>query len=58
LQRGQPESLEQDKIELAYKLYDEKMHTIKEICQGLGISQPSLYAYLVQRRQAEAEVEE
>lgn len=46
---GRPKSLDAKKTELAYKLYDEKKHTIKEICQMLGISKPSLYSYLEQR---------
>lgn len=43
---GRPKALDEKKVELAYRLYDEKKHTIKEICQILGISKPSLYAYL------------
>ena len=46
---GRPKALDAKKTELAYQLYDEKKHTIKEICQMLGISKPSLYAYLEQR---------
>jgi DNA invertase Pin-like site-specific DNA recombinase len=46
---GRPKSLDAKKTELAYQLYDAKKHTIKEICQMLGISKPSLYAYLEQR---------
>jgi DNA invertase Pin-like site-specific DNA recombinase len=46
---GRPKALDAKKIELAYRLYDEKEHTIKEICNILGISKPSLYAYLEQR---------
>jgi DNA invertase Pin-like site-specific DNA recombinase len=46
---GRPKALDANKIELAYRLYDEKKHTIKEICHILGISKPSLYAYLEQR---------
>lgn len=43
---GRPRALDAKKTELAYQLYDEKKHTINEICQMLGISKPSLYAYL------------
>lgn len=46
---GRPKALDSKKTELAYQLYDAKKHTIKEICQMLGISKPSLYAYLEQR---------
>jgi hypothetical protein len=34
---------------LAHRLYDEKKHTIKDICRMSGISKPSLSAYLEQR---------
>jgi DNA invertase Pin-like site-specific DNA recombinase len=47
---GRPKALDAKKTALAYQLYDEKRHTIKEICQMLGISKPSLYAYLEQRQ--------
>src|SRR5436305_13461737 len=35
---GRPKALDAKKTELAYQLYDAKEHTIKEICQMLGIS--------------------
>jgi DNA invertase Pin-like site-specific DNA recombinase len=46
---GRPKKLNKTQIELAYKLNDEKKHTIKEICQILGISKPTFYSYLEQR---------
>jgi DNA invertase Pin-like site-specific DNA recombinase len=46
---GRPKALDTTKTKLLYKLYDEKAHTVKEICQLLGISKPTLYAYLGQR---------
>lgn len=46
---GRPRALSAKKTELAYRLYDEKKHTIKEICQMLEISKPALYAYLHRR---------
>ena len=49
---GRPRALDRKRIELAYKLYDEKKHTIAEICEILGISKPTLYAYLGQRATA------
>jgi DNA invertase Pin-like site-specific DNA recombinase len=49
---GRPRALDRKRIELAYKLYDEKKHTIVEICEILGISKPTLYAYLSQRATA------
>ncbi len=47
---GRPKALDATKTELLYKLYDEKGHTVKEICRILGISKPTLYAYLGQRK--------
>lgn len=46
---GRPKALDAKKTELAYRLYDEKKHSIKEICQILSISKPTLYAYLKER---------
>ena len=46
---GRPKALDARKTELAYRLYDEKKYAIKEMCQMLGISKPTLYAYLRQR---------
>lgn len=46
---GRPKALDQRKVELAYQLYDAKKQSIKEICQFLGISKPTLYSYLEQR---------
>lgn len=47
---GRPKKLDAKKTELAYQLYDEKKYAVKEICQMLGISKPTLYAYLARRR--------
>jgi DNA invertase Pin-like site-specific DNA recombinase len=46
---GRPKALDAKKTELAYRLYDEKKHTIKEICRMLGVSKPTFYAYLEQK---------
>ena len=43
---GRPKSLNAKKTELLYELYDSKKHTVKEICEMLGISRPTLYSYL------------
>jgi DNA invertase Pin-like site-specific DNA recombinase len=43
---GRPKVLDSKKTELAHRLYNEKQHTIKDICQMLGVSKPTLYAYL------------
>jgi DNA invertase Pin-like site-specific DNA recombinase len=39
---GRPRALDSKKVELAYRLYDERKYTIKEICRILGISKPTL----------------
>ncbi len=46
---GRPKSLDAKKTELLYELYDHKKHTVKEICEMMGISRPTLYSYLQQR---------
>jgi DNA invertase Pin-like site-specific DNA recombinase len=46
---GRPKALDEKKIEIAFRLYDEKENSIKEICQILGISKPTLYVYLAKR---------
>ena len=47
---GRPKALDTTETELLYKLRDEKEHTVKEICQMLGISKPTFYTYLKQRQ--------
>ncbi|RIK08226.1 MAG: transposon DNA-invertase [Acidobacteria bacterium] len=46
---GRPPKLSQAKIALLYRLYDEREHTVGEVCKIIGISKPTLYAYLAQR---------
>lgn len=43
---GRPKSLDKDKQTLAVKLYDEKKHTIAQICEMMSISKPTLYKYV------------
>ena len=43
---GRPLKLDEKKRELAIKLYNEKERSIKEICQIMGISKPTLYSYI------------
>ena len=47
---GRPKVLDQSKRNLVVKLYDEKEHSIKQICQIIGISKPTLYKYLESTR--------
>jgi DNA invertase Pin-like site-specific DNA recombinase len=46
---GRPRVLDAPKIALARQLYDERKHTVKEICGLLGITKPCLYDYLGER---------
>jgi DNA invertase Pin-like site-specific DNA recombinase len=43
---GRPKSLDKDKQALVVKLHEEKKHTVKQICQIMGISKPTLYKYI------------
>ena len=43
---GRPKALDADKQALAVKLYDEKQHTVEQICHMMGISKPTLYKYI------------
>lgn len=47
---GRPKALEPAKRQLAIKLYNERQHTIKEICRMMGISKPTLYSYIAEAR--------
>lgn len=46
---GRPKSLDKKKREWLYRLYDEKQHPIQEICELVGVSKSTLYAYLRKR---------
>jgi DNA invertase Pin-like site-specific DNA recombinase len=43
---GRPRALDPEKRKVARKLYEEREHTIEEICRIMGISKPTLYAYV------------
>ncbi|MCU7860240.1 MAG: helix-turn-helix domain-containing protein, partial [Candidatus Thiodiazotropha sp. (ex Lucinoma kastoroae)] len=43
---GRPKALNKDKQALAVKLYDEKKHSVDQVCQIMGISKPTLYKYI------------
>ena len=43
---GRPKSLNSEKMALAIKLYDEKKHSIGQICRMMEISKPTLYKYV------------
>lgn len=43
---GRPKKLSKDKAKLAIQLYEGKSHSIKQICDLIGISKPTLYKYI------------
>lgn len=43
---GRPKLLDENKAALLLQLYNDKKHTIKEICEILRITKPTLYSYL------------
>ena len=54
---GRRRALDEEKKQRLYQLYDDtnadgrKKYTIKEICEMIGISKSTLYAYLEQRKE-------
>jgi DNA invertase Pin-like site-specific DNA recombinase len=48
---GRPKALDADERALAVQLYEEKKHTVKQICKMMGISKPTLYKYLDAHRE-------
>jgi len=51
---GRPKALSSDKQALAVRLYKEKQHTVKQICDMMGISKPTLYKYIEAARKLES----
>ena len=43
---GRPKSLNRDQQQLVVKLYNDREHSIAQICQMMSISKPTLYKYL------------
>ena len=43
---GRPKSLDAAKRAITVNLYDEKKHSVKEICEVMGVSKPTLYKYI------------
>ncbi len=43
---GRPKSLDEQRRKLAVELYAKRQLPVKEICKTLGISKPTLYAYV------------
>ncbi len=46
---GRPKSLNAQQKALLSRLYDEKEHSIQTICNLIGVSKSTLYAYLRER---------
>jgi len=49
---GRPKALPADKQQLVVQLYQEKKIAVKQICALMGISKPTLYAYVRQAQSA------
>lgn len=49
---GRPKALQADKRQLAVQLYQEKKVAVKHICELMGLSKPTLYAYVRQAQGA------
>lgn len=45
-QGGRPKKKSKEQRELAVQLYEEKKHSVGDICTMLGVSKPTLYAYI------------
>ena len=43
---GRPKALDQNQQQLVVKLYNDRQHSIAQICQMMSISKPTLYSYL------------
>ena len=43
---GRPTALDRGQQELAVKLYNERQHTLAQICKMMSISKPTLYKYI------------
>ena len=50
---GRPKALDEKKQQLLFRLYDEKNHSIDEICDLVGIAKTTLYSYLKLRSNKE-----
>jgi DNA-binding CsgD family transcriptional regulator len=50
--------LDAEKQGLLYKLYGERQHTIKEICDILDISRSTLYTYLHRQKETKGQVKQ
>ena len=47
---GRPKALDVEQRTLAVDLYEQRKHTVDEICRTLGISKPTLYGYVREKQ--------
>jgi DNA invertase Pin-like site-specific DNA recombinase len=47
---GRPKALNDQQRQLVVRLYNERKNSIKEICEMMKISKPTLYSYLYQEK--------
>ena len=47
---GRPKSLDDKNRALLFQLYDERSHSVAELCELFSISRSTLYGYLAQHR--------
>ena len=47
---GRPQKLSAGQAQLLYQLYDDKKHTLAEICSVLGVGRTTVYKYLGRRK--------
>ena len=50
---GRPPALDDQQREEAIRLYSAKQHSVKKVCQMMGISKPTLYGYVKKSRKSE-----
>ena len=48
---GRPKALNAEKRALAVKLYDQEEYTVKQVCEMMGVSKPTLYKYIKEGRE-------
>jgi DNA invertase Pin-like site-specific DNA recombinase len=46
---GRPRALDEKREQLLHQLYAERKHTVKEICEIMGIAKSTLYSYVTKR---------
>jgi len=50
---GRPKSLDENKRKVVVDLYNKKEMMVKEICEMMGISKPTLYGYIKESKKEE-----